>query len=666
MRQKKFKKLIRKLLGKDLYEYIDLHLMSLEDKSGNLIYKNLKDLANLFSNGVSFTNQICCKENFNIIESVKNFSKLKLRKKLMTERNKYIFDIFEMSKIFKIKIPSNLQEDYYNLFNAKKFTGDLKYISKMRNFNKVSKKIKMPSEDVMLFLKNFKNYLFESLTNSFSITENPAAEKSNAELIDLLDFIIEIYRLDKFHNMHLKYLIDNQLENEIKNQDNLENEDLSSSELNNNNQGNEKQQNINKDFDIEDNKNLKNELVGIENQEYFSSIKISVISGLNLIILDKPLSFKPNSYFVFNWGSEETYISNAILQVSNPEWQQEIDIKIPLKKNLFSLEDRNNLMEKLANNVSITVFSKNISDEELEKFNQNNFNTKIISNNISSQELISGKNIINPFATINNLNPNIMNRDEFIGETNISLMDIISNLTEYFNYNDNSQNNNLIHDAFYHIYNRKDNIVGQIRISFSFEENLIYAVKDILNNNYSLNINKTTNNFNIYNSDILNKSSKYNPNRCNSTLDGIELIKKGTIDKTVNSNIKINDILDFNLKTGFETNKKLKVETKPIFMKNNMILMKNDNNKTHNFQSLSENHLNNKFNNQNLEELDNDILWKKIRDNEVFYNFYLILLLIFLNMFYFISYKFYYFLIFRITCKKFRMRSLLGNLVELK
>ncbi len=481
LKQKKFKKLFKRLLGKDLYESIDLHLINLEDKSGNLEYKNIKDLSKLFTNGISINSPICNENNLYMIENIKNFSKLKLKKKLFSDKYKYIFDIFEISKILKVKISNenNFDRNYNNYNNyedsqinhlGKESYGDLKLISKFSNFNNNPKKFKLPAEEIMLFLRKFSSYMNESITISFSISENHANDKKTSVLIDLLDFILEVYRLNTLFSFNsYKHNLE---ENNIRNNNIAIEDNISTSELNNNDQ---KINNTSNDKLH----NLDNQIQNNKNKDYLiSSIKFNIISGSNLIILDKPLSFKPNSYFVFNYGSEETFISNAILQASNPEWQQEIEIKIPIKTDLNNIEDKNFLIEHLSKNISVTIFSKNIPSEEIEKLiqsNSNQFNlNNIITNNVSSQEILSNKNIINPFATINNLNPNLISRDEFIGETNIGLFEILKNLVnDSFSF----YNNMFVHEGFYHMYNRKDNIVGQIKIKIFFEENLVNCLK---------------------------------------------------------------------------------------------------------------------------------------------------------------------------------------------
>lgn len=593
-------------------------------------------MSKLFTNGILITNQICKQENLILIENIKNYSKLKLKKKLINDRNKYIFDIFELSKILKIKIPNSDNDTNLNDYNIKghhenfnhnknnqgdientliqqkkkKSSADFKYISKFSNFDMLNRKIKLPAEDTMLFLKNFKRYLNDGVTNSFAITENPAYEKANTDIIDLLDFIIEIYRLEKTLNTPM--LHSNNNNNDENNPLPLDAENVSTSELNteidNNNKINyEKNKDLitieEKNFVEEDKKDLIN----------YSTVKFNVVSGTNLIILDKPLSFKPNSYFVFNWGSEETYTSNAIIHTSNPDWLQEIEVKIPLNKiNSNKANEESFLADKLTKNVSITVFSKQIPNEELQKLMvESNQNTNICYlNNVSSQEFLSDKNIINPFATVNNLNPSLMHRDEFIGETNISLFDILLNLLEERNchYNNYSNTFDFTHDGFYHIYNRKDNIVGQIHFKVCFEENLILAFKEILSsqNNIDYNLNYKPSKIAIVNKKFTSAAS------------GFDYSKSGNLVGNFDSNIKINTVYDINNKNSlnnFLPYSENKMINSDFNKKNN-----DNNNNDYNYESFNRNKL---FNKQiNLEELDNELLWKKIKENEVNFKTY--------------------------------------------
>jgi len=619
LKQKKFKKLFKRLLGKDLYESIDLHLINLEDKSGNLEYKNIKDLSKLFTNGISINSPICNENNLYMIENIKNFSKLKLKKKLFSDKYKYIFDIFEISKILKVKISNenNFDRNYNNYNNyedsqinhlGKESYGDLKLISKFSNFNNNPKKFKLPAEEIMLFLRKFSSYMNESITISFSISENHANDKKTSVLIDLLDFILEVYRLNTLFSFNsYKHNLE---ENNIRNNNIAIEDNISTSELNNNDQ---KINNTSNDKLH----NLDNQIQNNKNKDYLiSSIKFNIISGSNLIILDKPLSFKPNSYFVFNYGSEETFISNAILQASNPEWQQEIEIKIPIKTDLNNIEDKNFLIEHLSKNISVTIFSKNIPSEEIEKLiqsNSNQFNlNNIITNNVSSQEILSNKNIINPFATINNLNPNLISRDEFIGETNIGLFEILKNLVnDSFSF----YNNMFVHEGFYHMYNRKDNIVGQIKIKIFFEENLVNCLRE----NINISSNTTNNNLN----NINNNSN--NINKYTSTASRFEFNRSGNIlEMNSNLNFKVNSNLNNNKNSGFDKNKYLNDKENVLsYNANNEIniKLKENNNliKFDNFKSVNKN-INEPLPqspNQNLEEMNSDLLWKKIKENEV-------------------------------------------------
>ncbi len=344
-------------------------------------------------------------------------------------------------------------------------------------------------------------------------------------------------------------------------------------------------------------------------------MKFTVLSGTNLIILDKPLSFKPNSYFVFNWGSEETYTSNAKVQTSNPDWEQEIEVRIPLHKiTSADINQENFLSEKLSKNVSVTVFSKNIPKDEMDKMlllSSNNSNTNIFVNNVSSQELLTGKNIVNPFATLNNLSPSvIMHRDEFIGETNISLFDILVSVLEERNYKFNSD---LVHDGFYHIYNRKDNIVGQIHFRVAFEETLVLKFQEIFNwQNNKTNLSgfafNNSNNVDYYNSNAIgNLIRSGNNNFCrlstkfHSVAKGIDIVNSNKLSK--NSNIKINSDYDLNFNNSgngyFDSGKK----------KSLIAIDANNYNESNSIRSP--------VNSLNLEEIENELLWKKIKENEV-------------------------------------------------
>lgn len=255
-----------------------------------------------------------------------------------------------------------------------------------------------------------------------------------------------------------------------------------------------------------------------------------MLSGSNLTIIDKPLSFKPNSYFIFNWGNE-TVQSNVIFASSNPDWKQEIEIKIPIKDDLNTLDNKNQFIENLYINLGITVFSKIFRKEELENFKENQLS--IINNSFYDQ----GDSSMNPFSTVNNFNSNFL-KDDFIGETNISIYDILTNFKDSYGF-DNK--NNYTHDGFYHIYNRQDNIVGQIHLEILFDEYVIKLFRELKINisekiNYSKSlINETTNNFLSAN----NKLISFQKNSSNSNL----LLKDAKRSLDIKSNADSNEFI---------------------------------------------------------------------------------------------------------------------------
>ena len=551
LKRKKFKKIFKKLIGKTYYEYIDLNLINLEENEGVFNFDNLIKFSKLFYYGLNIYHSMCLEENLNFVQKIVNFTKIKIKKSILADKNKYILHISDISKILKIKIIDNFRTN-----------SDLK-----NNIDNYNTEKKIPAENILNFLNIFKLYSKENNNGNFSIYDNMNSLET-PDIIDLYDLIIEIYRLNKLNN---KIYSENYLEKFLKNKD--EEKNLSDSENS-----------------IDPNLQIK------ENNKIFETnlviVKVIVLSGTNLTIFDKPLSFKPNSYFKFIWG-EETFISNCIFNNSNPEWIQEIEIKIPINKNFSNL-----LIEKLSKNISISVFSKNIVEsDEIKDYNLNNLTDNYNYNN----------NILNHFSILNNINKeNSENfkQDDFIGETNICILEIIQQFL-------NNYNLKYEHDGFYHIYNSRENIVGQIHLKIIIDEMILSSIKENNknNNNFIGNLsqknfftetqnlkkknlsyvgntnNSLKNTFNNKNSDLLISNFSYNRNNYKYDYDYPNLVSNGNFNFTnfSNQNIK-NSNLNFKL-----------IDSDLVKEKENNILI----------------------NKQNIDELDTNNLWKIIEDNQV-------------------------------------------------
>jgi hypothetical protein len=591
---KKIKKRLINLLGKETFEFIDLNLISLFDEEGNFIFMKFLNFLKVFLLDFDLLSELLDDENLSFCGNLIKFGKLKIKKNLSNDIDKYLFNANELAKILKIKLKKELNiniNENENLY----FNSNLNYENYNENENNINnlKKVKIPYLDILNFTKKVQFYLRKNLSLNFYFGENPyennnydnnnIRNSNNKEIIDVFDFIFLVYNLEKinqtiiFNRNNAIFDINNY------NNLNLNKEESESITLN-------EEDNNNKEMKIDKDKNKNKNILDIY------SIKFNIISAKHLIILEEALNSKPNPYFIFEYN-KENFISNFENYTYNPSWNQiiEYDLKCPIDNISNDNNNKNTLnflKEKIEENINIKFFSKKIQENQtlLENISYNlkdNYNINDINNN--------------------------NNKDDYIGETNLSLKDILIN---------NYYNNNF--DGYFYILNKSDSIVGQIYLNIFFDRKFMEKFNEIRNQFYNNNNNS------IYSNNINNKKNEIFDYKI-STKNNL-LVKGNYIGNNNNNNENLNLNLNSNL-NKFELTKRFNFETnqfnshfdETLLKKSEKIIQKNQINQNEK-QGEGENYIFNKNNiynfnnlnkNINLEEENSENLWNIIKENEV-------------------------------------------------